>query len=125
MKHIPFLLLMTVATCTSPAKLGASAGYGLSPESPIKVGGLSERSGPASERAYLDRLRGPNGEAVIYERVESCCEFETLEGILGRGMLDVYEVRYEGLRRPVRLYLNMYDPAEVDLRAASGFKLSS
>lgn len=127
MKYILLALLsLPLAACSSANRLGGATGegFGRSPETPILVGGLSGQSGPASERAYLDRLRGPNGEAVTYERNGSCCPFPTENSPFGdAGLLDVYEVRYEGARRPIILYLNMYDPAPDTLRAPEGFIL--
>ena len=41
---------------------GKTKAYGLSPSDPILCGG-----GPAGERAYLDRVRCPNGKRVDYE----------------------------------------------------------
>ena len=97
--------------------------YGLSQNDPILVGGENLREGPVYERAYLDKLTGPDGEKVSYTRVGSCCEFETPNGILGGGLLDMFDVTYEGLEEPVKLYLNMYDPHPGDLKAPEGFKL--
>jgi hypothetical protein len=90
--------------------------YGLVPENPVRVGG-----GPAGEREYLGALRSPRGEPVVSRRLGSCCEFETPNGFNGMGLLDIYEVTYDGLDAPVRLYLDMYDEAAV--RAPSGFLL--
>lgn len=90
--------------------------YGLVPENPVRVGG-----GPSGERAYLGALRSPRGEPVVSRRLGSCCEFQTPHGFNGRGLLDVYEVTYDGLDAPVRLYLDMYEEEEV--RAPAGFRL--
>ncbi len=90
--------------------------YGLVPENPVRVGG-----GPAGERAYLGALRSPRGEPVVSRRLGSCCEFETPNGFNGMGLLDMFEVTYDGLDAPVRLYLDMYDAEEV--RAPAGFLL--
>lgn len=125
MKTLPIVLLLILTGCASTSQFQDTSGYGYSPNDPIIVGGLSERSGPASQRAYLDQLRGPNGEAVTYERIESCCAFSTPNGILGSGMLDIYEVRYEGQGRAVRLYLNMYDPAPAQSKAPIGFTIEN
>ena len=105
----------------------SDADYGRSAEAAIRVGGLAGsniRSGPRSERAYLDRLRGPEGQRLTYERLGSCCTFPTENSPLGSGRLDIYEVRYEGIDEPVQLYLNMYDPADATLRAPAGFVLA-
>lgn len=88
-------------------------GFGYTKENPIKVAGLSN-GGPSSEQFYLSSLRGPNGEKVEFKRRGSCCPFSTPNGIGGYGMLDIYEVAWKGLDKPVVLYLNMYDkPTEI------------
>ncbi|MEM1115480.1 MAG: hypothetical protein AAF845_02025 [Bacteroidota bacterium] len=108
----------------APAVDGA---YGMTPETAIRVGraGAEGSGGPARERAYLDRLRGPSGAPVSYARQQSCCPFETPNGMLGASRLDVYEVWGAGLDGRVTLYLNMYDPpSETDVdRAPPGFTL--
>jgi hypothetical protein len=78
--------------------------YGYSEKNPIKTGG-----GPQGERAFLNRLAGPNGEAVRYRRLGSCCSFSTPNSPMGGGLLDRYEVLIEGQSKTKILYLNMYD----------------
>jgi hypothetical protein len=95
---------------------GEEGGYGFTPENPIHVGG-----GPSGQRAFLEALRGPNGEPLAWRRLGSCCEFETPNGLMGLGLLDLYEVTYEGLAQPVILYLDMYDSGP--LAAPAGFVL--
>ncbi len=96
--------------------------YGFDAANAIRGAGL-DGTGPRSERDYLDRLRGPGAEPVRYERKGSCCHFDTPSGIFGRGLLDMYEVRIEGQRKAITLYLNMYDPAIRPLRAPTGFRM--
>ncbi|TRW24879.1 2-dehydro-3-deoxyphosphooctonate aldolase [Flavobacterium zepuense] len=91
--------------------------YGYSENNPIKVGGVGD--GPANERAYLNRLKGPNGERITYTRNGSCCHFETSKGFLGMGLLDIYMVTVQGDSVPKKLYINMYDKAK--LYAPKGF----
>jgi hypothetical protein len=95
---------------------GHEGGYGFSPENPIHVGG-----GPAGQHAFLEALRGPEGQPLAWRRLGSCCEFETPNGAMGLGLLDLYEVTYAGLEQPVILYLNMYDAGPV--AAPAGFLL--
>jgi hypothetical protein len=95
------------------------ATYGYSAKNAIKVGNGSMQSGPASERAFLNGLLGPNGEKVTYERSGSCCGVESAYAPLGVAMLDIYKVKYKGLNKPVILYINMYDPGV--LLAPKGF----
>ena len=92
--------------------------YGTTEANPILVGAESADGGPARERAYLSTLRGPEFQPVSFTRLGSCCPFETPLSTWG-GLLDMYEVTYEGLDEPVRLYLNMYDPGEA--RPPEGF----
>ena len=90
---------------TPPAaepKRGPSS-YGYAEWDPIKVGG-----GPQGEREYLEFLRGPQGQPVRFERRGSCCGFEDESLPFGGGMLDMYEVAYEGQETPVTLFLDMY-----------------
>jgi hypothetical protein len=88
-------------------KTASSQAYGYSQGNAVKVG-----NGPSSERRYLNSLRGPQGQIVQYERVGSCCPFDTKASELG-GLLDVFNVTWEGLTKPVVLYLNMYDTDEL------------
>ena len=92
--------------------LADAKALGYAPENPVKVGGGGER-GVQNEHAWLDGLRGPDGQAVTWFRLGSCCEFETPNAprdMQGHGLLDAYEVTYPGLPHPVLLYLDMYDP---------------
>jgi hypothetical protein len=84
------------------------ATYGYTEKKPIMVG--KEGGGPKDERRFLNALAGPNGEQISYQRLGSCCGFSTKNGLFGdSGMLDKYEVTYEGLDKPKILYINMYD----------------
>jgi len=93
--------------------------YGYKKENPIKVGGAKSSEGPLNERRFLNALLGPNGEKISYFRRGSCCSFETPNGIMGGGLLDMYEVNYSGLEKPIVLYINMYDFGI--LKAPKGF----
>ena len=95
--------------------------YGLTEDTAIKTGG-----GPKGERDYLDLLCGPNGEKIKYKRLGSCCAFETPNSAFNNtGLLDIYEVTYEGLSEPVKVYLNMYDPPNGEFFAPPGFRMIS
>ena len=92
--------------------------YGYTQKNPVKTGG-----GPAGERKYLNALMGPNGEAISYTRQGSCCPFKTPNGLLDNtGMLDIYEVTYAGLDKPIILYLDMYDYEELQAPVNFSFK---
>ena len=84
--------------------------YGYAKENAIRVGDGGEFfGGPARERAYLDHLRGPNGEPISYERNGSLNFEDTI--------LDEYVIH--GLGTPVTLYLDIYKFEE--LKAPVGF----
>jgi hypothetical protein len=71
--------------------------YGTVPERPIRVGG-----GPAGERRFLSALRGPQGQAIVFQRLGSCCPFHG-------HLLDMYDIRYDSLPDAIVLYLDMYE----------------
>jgi hypothetical protein len=93
--------------------------YGYSVDNPIMVGGDWDNA-VKNERRFLNALLGPNGEAVTYTRLGSCCAFRTPHGVIGdAGLLDRYELKIDGAAKPVVLYVNMYDKGK--LRAPKGF----
>lgn len=96
----------------SPAgmEISTDSTYGYTEANPIRVGGALRQSGPANQRAYLSGLRGPAGQPLRFRRLGSCCIFPTMNSPMGpRGLLDIYEVTYDGLEKPIQLYINMYD----------------
>jgi hypothetical protein len=84
--------------------IAADNSFAVTPDNPVPIGG-----GPmffaARERRYLDALRGPQGQLLKYRRLGST------KGA-GDTILDMYEVGYEGLDKPLRLYLDGYHYAE-------------
>ena len=92
---------------TAADSLRAAGAYGYVPTKSIAVGGAAE-SGRARELAYLGALRGPAGEAVSFFRIGSCCPFESPRSPQGPARIDVYEVTYPGLPKPVLLYFDVY-----------------
>jgi len=58
------------------SRVATSGSYGYSAMAPIKVGG---GLGAGGNRTYqfLNTLRGPNGEEISYDRVGTCCPFDT------------------------------------------------
>ena len=84
--------------------VSSDAGYGFDKAHPIKTG-----PGFVSEWRYLNALRGPHGEVVHYQRIGACCAFETKAVERGKGFLDQYTLIYEGLDKPVTIYLDMFE----------------
>jgi len=113
------LCMLSCGSANTTTKVAADD-YGYSQKNAIKVGGGG--NGPTSEREYLNRLTGPNGESITYNRRGSCCAFDTPNSSFG-GMLDIYEVEVKGDSLKKILYLNMYDKEKV--YAPKGFILKN
>ncbi|MFP2908212.1 fibril protein [Pyxidicoccus sp. 3LFB2] len=78
--------------------------YGFRPDDPVRVGWGNE-----GMMAFLQLLRGPEGQRIAWRRMGPS------------GGVEVFEVTYEGLAAPVQLYL---DPLNGDaIRAPSGFTI--
>ena len=93
--------------------------YGFTAENPVRVGG-GRSAGLRNQLRYLNALKGPQGQAVTYERQASCCAFKTRRGaVANTAMLDVYTATWTGKATPVTLYLNMYRGGK--LLAPQGF----
>lgn len=78
--------------------------YGRSAEKPIKTA-------PRNVNGHiwlLNSLRGPAGEPIEYERRGSCCFFEDKALEFGGGLLDVYEIKIDGSKNIILLYVDMY-----------------
>jgi hypothetical protein len=90
-----------------PAAPGACAAsedptYGYTKENPVQVGGGAMYVA-ARERRYMDALRGPEGQVIRYKRTGS--EEQTVNSLV---FIDRYEVTYDGLEKPLFLYLDAY-----------------
>ncbi len=83
-----------------PCEAAPDDEYGYTRERPIQVGG-SPMYGAARQRRYLDSLRGPEGQPVTYRRMG---QDRAPDGTI----LDAYQVNYEGLEKPITLFLDWY-----------------
>lgn len=83
--------------------------YGYDKNYPINVFYISTRDESINQERFLNALAGPKGEKLTFIKVESCCPFPTKRSDMGAGFLDVYEVRWEGQKKPIQLYLNIYE----------------
>lgn len=83
--------------------------YGYDKDYPINIfyGGTSNET--LNPERFLNALAGPNGEKITYIKMESCCPFPTKRSEMGAGLLVVYELKWDGQRNPVILYLNIYE----------------
>jgi len=83
--------------------------YGYDPDYPINIFYVDTRNETINPERFLNALAGPKGEKITYTKLESCCPFPTKRSEMGAGLLDVYELRWEGQKNPVTLYLNIYE----------------
>ncbi len=95
LNHVRFL--PNLAAC----QVATDSTYGFSPENPIRVGSLNLYDGIARMEAYLNTLRGPNFEEIIYSRLNPI--YNKAEQIV-----DPYEIIYAGLSEPLTLYFDLY-----------------
>ena len=91
--------------------------YGYRAEKAIRTGG----PGSSKQRAFLDQLRGPEGQAVTYHRTGVCGAYTDTAQPFGKAMIDCYTVRYEGQAQPATLYLDLYRAEP--LKVPQGFTL--
>lgn len=83
--------------------------YGYNKDYPINIFYGTTKNETINQQRFLNALAGPNGEKITYTKLESCCPFPTKRSEMGAGLLDVYELKWEGQRNPVTLYLNIYE----------------
>lgn len=87
---------------TGPCTLATRETYAHTVNDPVQLGG-----GPtlvvARQRAFLDSLRGPSGQVIQYRRLAQLQIRSDANTIV-----DGYEVTYEGLAKPILLYLDAY-----------------
>ncbi len=83
--------------------------YGYDKEYPINIFYGNTKNETINQQRFLNALAGPNGEKITYTKLESCCPFPTKRSEMGAGFLDVYELKWEGQKNPVVLYLNIYE----------------
>lgn len=98
--------------------ISQDAQYGYSEDNPIMIGMSDINEGAANRTKYLNALLSPNGKPVVYKRLKPCCPFSTpnyknLSPNSNYGMLEKYELSYEGIQKPVILYLNLYDQGPI------------
>lgn len=83
--------------------------YGYNKDYPVNMFYNSTRNDTINQKYFLNALAGPDGEKITYKKLENCCPFPTKNSDMGAGLLDVYELNWKGLKKPVILYLNIYE----------------
>ncbi len=95
------------------------AKYGFDQDYPVNLGFLPIQTAEINIKRYFGALSGPNGEALKYNKVDSCCPFPSKKNEMGAGIIDIYEVTWDGLKTPHRIYINLYEKGKV--MAPKGF----
>ena len=83
--------------------------YGYNPDYPVNIFFRNTKDESLNETRFLNALAGPNGEKITYTRLETCCPFPTKRSDMGAGFLNVYELKWQGQKKPIKLYLNVYE----------------
>jgi hypothetical protein len=83
--------------------------YGYDQDYPINIFYRNTKEDSINQQRFLNALAGPKGEKITYTKLESCCPFPSKRTELGAGFLDVYELKWNGQKKPVKLYLNIYE----------------
>jgi hypothetical protein len=83
--------------------------YGYDQDYPINIFYRTTKDDSINQQRFLNALAGPKGEKITYTKLESCCPFPTKRTELGAGFLDVYELKWDGQKKLVKLYLNIYE----------------
>lgn len=83
--------------------------YGYDQDYPINIFYRNTTNETINQERFFNALAGPKGEKITYTKLESCCPFPTKNTALGAGFLDVYEIKWEGQKKPLKLYLNIYE----------------
>ncbi|SCX86984.1 2-dehydro-3-deoxyphosphooctonate aldolase [Flavobacterium caeni] len=83
--------------------------YGYDPDYPINVFYLNTKDDKINQQRFLNALAGPNGEHLVYNKVETCCPFPTKRNSMGVGLLDIYQITWQGNPTPIRLYFNIHE----------------
>ncbi len=87
--------------------------YGYHKDYPINVFYKNAKDEEINIKRFLNALTGPNGEKISYKKLENCCPFPTTKTEMGAGLLDVYEVSYPEISKPVQLYFNNYSKGQL------------
>lgn len=106
----------------SLSKTAEDKKYGYTEKDPIKVG-TGPNGGPGNQRAYLNLLRDAQGKPISYNRVGSCCAYDSKFGLMGTAFLDRYEITFRNVKNveeKVIVFISMYDYEE--LKIINGFK---
>lgn len=87
--------------------------YGYNKDYPINIFYKGTKNDTINQQYFLNALAGPKGEKITFTKLENCCPFPTKTSEMGAGFLDVYELKWAGLKTPIILYLNIYERGQL------------
>lgn len=90
-------------------QVSSDKNYGYDKDYPVNVFYKNTKDENINQQRYLNALAGPKGERITYKKIETCCPFPTKNIEIGVGLLDVYEITWDGNATPIRLYLNYFE----------------
>ena len=83
--------------------------YGYNKDFPVNIFYITAVDESINQPRFLDALAGPNGEIISYKKLENCCPFPSKNTESGAGLLDVYELTWPSQKKPLKIYLNIYE----------------
>lgn len=96
--------------------------YGYNKDYPINIFYRNTTNDSINQQRFFNALTGPNGEKIFYEKVGICCPFPSKQSVSGAALLDIYQVKWLGLKTPITLYLNIYEKSPVLVPKGFGLK---
>jgi hypothetical protein len=91
----------------------SESNYGIDSDYPVNIGIISDLAEDVFIRYFFNGLQGPKGEKIEFEKLESCCPFPTKHSTMGAGLLNVYEVNFEGSKNKQTFYFNIYEKGKI------------
>ncbi|MFM2229207.1 MAG: hypothetical protein RL607_465 [Bacteroidota bacterium] len=85
--------------------------YGYTMDYPINLGFDNERNNPRNVDYFFKALAGPNGEAIQWKKIDTCCPFASKKSNTGAGTLEIYEIRYGD--QTLLFYINLYERSKI------------
>ena len=89
------------------------AKYGYDEDYPINIGFINEKQEDINIQYFFNGLSGPNGEKIVYKKIDTCCPFPSKNSLMGAGTIGIYEVSFEGSSKKITLYFNIFEKGKI------------
>ena len=80
---------------------------------PINIRIINEKQEDINIQYFFNGLSGPNGEKIVYKKINTCCPFPSKNSLMGAGTIGIYEVSFEGSSKTILLYFNIYEKGKI------------